>query len=101
MVAKITNRIYIGLANWNAPSGDTMKKSPIRPINMPITFLALTFKSKKSEPIITAQIGVREFSIPVSELFSLVSAMQKRKAGKKLPISPESITLPKRFRGIC
>ena len=51
--------------------------------------------------MITAQIGVSELSIPVSELFNLVSAIQKRNAGKKLPIKPESTTLANLLNGIC
>ena len=47
-----------------------------------------------------AKIGVRVFSMAVSALSILVSAMQKRKAGKKLPNSPDKITYPQLDTGI-
>lgn len=37
------------------------------------------------------QIGVRELSTPANELSILVSAMQKKNAGKNVPKNPDKI----------
>jgi hypothetical protein len=42
-------------------------------------------------PIATVKIGVRELSIPASELSIFVCASEKRNAGKNEPRNPESI----------
>ena len=85
----------------NCPLGDTRKNSPIKPMKMPASFFAVVFNRKKSVPMITAQSGVSELSIPVKALSSLVSATQKRKAGKKLPINPDKRMSPTLLVGIC
>jgi hypothetical protein len=43
-------------------------------------------------PISNVNNGVKAFSIPANELSIFISAMQNKKAGKKLPIKPEQNT---------
>lgn len=45
--------------------------------------------------------GVSAFNIPASVLVTLVSAIQNKKAGKKLPSKPETKINPRLSLGIC
>ena len=101
MVASRIKEIYFELSKCSCPLGDTKKKSPINPIKIPANFQAVGLILKNNVPIITAQRGVSELSIPVKELSNLVSAKQNRKAGMKLPINPDNNTSPILFVGIC
>ncbi len=66
--------------------------SPIKPNASPTIFETLTLSLYTTIPMTSAKMGVSAFNIPASELSILVSAIQKRYAGKKLPNNPESIT---------
>jgi hypothetical protein len=46
------------------------------------------------------KIGVSEFNMPARELSIFVSAIQNRKAGKKVPKNPDKIMGPNIFLGI-
>jgi hypothetical protein len=58
---------------------------------MPAHFIQPILSLKNIVPIATVKIGVRELSIPASELSIFVCASEKRNAGKNEPRNPESI----------
>ena len=55
---------------------------------------------KNNTPTIRTKTGVSEFKEPTRELSILVSAMQKRNAGIKLPSKPERNMVKILFLGI-
>ena len=67
------------------------KHTPAKLVTMPTALCQCIVLLKKIAPISMVDIGVKAFKIPVNELSILVSAIQKRKAGKKLPNKPDKI----------
>ena len=59
-------------------------RAPINPIKTPITWLFLGLELNKMIPIINANIGVSELSIPLSELVISVCAFVNRNAIYKI-----------------
>ena len=47
------------------------------------------------------KIGVKEFRVPAKELSIFSSATQNKKAGNKLPKSPDRKIVPILFEGSC
>lgn len=61
---------------------------PAKPIVKPMPVLKAMFCLKNNKPTSSTNRGVKALRIPVSALVSWVSAIAKRKAGKKFPRSP-------------
>jgi hypothetical protein len=67
---------------------------------MPAIWLRGILLPKNINPKIIANMGVSELSVPASALSILVSAIQNKNAGKKLPNTPENIIHPESLKGI-
>ena len=76
------------------------KKLPEKAMIIPIILLAEVFVLKKNAPVMITKIGVRQFSVPASELSIPSSAKQNKKAGNKLPMAPDMNTMKSLFAGI-
>jgi hypothetical protein len=66
----------------------------MKPIMTPSIFCLLVEVLKKDKPTSMVNKGVSEFKMPAKELSILVSAIQKRKEGIKLPKNPDKKTMP-------
>jgi hypothetical protein len=73
---------------------------PANPTSTPKYLLAETFILKNIAPISRVNKGVKAFRMPANELSILISAMQNKNAGKKLPNTPARNTRPILFVGI-
>jgi len=73
---------------------------PTNPMNTPANLLAGNMLLKNIIPVTMVKIGVKAFRKAAKELSILVSAMQNRNAGKKLPSNAESNTSLIFARGI-
>ena len=62
---------------------------PIKDTKIPSAFILETLLLKNNAPIIKTNTGVSEFREPTKELSILVSAMQNKNAGIKLPSKPD------------
>ena len=65
----------------------TNKKLPIKPIITPYIWVRLKIKPNDKTPKIKVFKGVKEFNIALMELSNLVSAIENKKAGIKVPKS--------------
>lgn len=73
---------------------------PVKAISIPMSLFAGVALLKNMAPISITKMGVRELSIPAIELSISCSAMQNKKAGKKLPNAPERKITGSFFNGI-
>ena len=64
---------------------------PVKPTTMPMTCLPGIGFLKKISPSRIVKNGVSAFRMPARLLSSLVSAMQNKNAGKKIPSSPDAM----------
>src|SRR6187455_2824951 len=93
-VARKIQRVYSTFSKlmpFLAASVSNVK--PAKPIMTPIIFLRSIFDLKKSRPVMTTQMGVKEFKIParlLSMFFAIAPA--KRYAGNRFPQIAEKIT---------
>ena len=62
--------------------------APIKPMDIPNTFIHLVFVLNSKTPNNKVKRGVNEFNIPVSELLITVSALVNKNAGIKFPKTP-------------
>lgn len=67
------------------------KKTPTVPIPIPRSWIFVKRSPKMTNPISSAKMGVKLFIIPANPDEIPVSAYVKRKAGRKLPVSPTKL----------
>ncbi len=82
------------------PFDKKSKERPTNPIITPVYRFTETFVLKNITPIKIVNKGVSAFSIPANELSIFTSAIQNKKAGKKLPSIPERNIIPILLLGI-
>ena len=74
---------------------------PTTAMIIPMILLADVFVLKNTAPLNMTKIGVKEFRVPAKELSIFSSATQNKKAGNKLPKSPDRKIVPILFEGSC
>lgn len=76
------------------------KTQPLKAIIIPVILLGAVLILKNNAPVIITKMGVSELSVPANALSIDSSAIQKRKAGIKLPNVPDKNTSQHFFQGI-
>jgi hypothetical protein len=100
-VANKISSINPKLFNVVPPAEKLSISKPAKPIKTPKIFFDSIFALNKRIAITITNKGVSEFKMPARELSTFFSiAIAKRKAGKKFPRKPESMTKGILLRGI-
>src|SRR6266496_4214475 len=75
------------------------KQTPVIPNKTPAIFSNFILSLKKRMAISTTNTGVNEFKMLASELSILEIAMEYKKAGRRLPVTPDKMTTRNFFAG--